>query len=237
MRSTISARSTRSCFSTSINRRPLEAYLLSSALIREDLPVPRAPVSSTLLAGSPSTNCRVFCSTRSFWASMPWRSRSAMRCTFRTGSIWPLPLFLRQRKAVEAFQSVGGASCGNSRSSRASTASACLIIFAASFMLILRTIFSIDRHIIVRQIASPYRRRCRAPVERNPHRDLGLLHHARAVRLAVVGAAAAVLRHQHVIEIEIHLVHGKIGDAGVADRRENAPEVRVGGKERCLHQR
>ena len=33
---------------------------LSSALIREDLPVPRAPVSSTLLAGRPRTNCWVF---------------------------------------------------------------------------------------------------------------------------------------------------------------------------------
>ncbi len=39
------------------------------ALTRDDLPVPRAPVSSTLLAGNPRTNWRV-CG----WA-LPWRSR------------------------------------------------------------------------------------------------------------------------------------------------------------------
>ena len=47
---------------------PRSAYLFSSALTSDDLPVPRAPVSSTLLAGSPRTNCRVFCSTRSLLA-------------------------------------------------------------------------------------------------------------------------------------------------------------------------
>ena len=39
------------------------AYLLSSAFTSDDLPVPRAPVSSTLFAGRPCTNWRVFCST------------------------------------------------------------------------------------------------------------------------------------------------------------------------------
>ena len=110
--STMSGRSTRSCFSTSIRRRPCSAYLLSSALTSDDLPVPRAPVSSTLLAGLPSTNWRVFCST----------SSSARRCP-QVGELDAVHVAhrlqlaaarhgapaLRQRNAMLAFQSVGAA--------------------------------------------------------------------------------------------------------------------------------
>src|SRR5687768_9114493 len=233
----MSGRSTSSCFSTSISLRPLGAYLPSSALMREDLPVPRAPVSSTLLAGWPSTNCRVFCSTSVFWESMPCRSRSAMRCTCLTGSIRPLPFFLRQRNAIDAPQSGGGASAGSSCSNRATRPSARLISLVASLMLILRTIFRVDRHIIVREVASPYRRRRRAAVEDHAHGDLGLLHHPRPVGLAVVGAASAVPHDQHVVEIEIDLLHSEVRDAGVPHRRQYPPEVGVGCEERGLDQR
>ena len=55
----MSGRSTRSSLSTSIRRRPLRRVAREHALISDDLPVPRAPVSSTLLAGRPATNWRV----------------------------------------------------------------------------------------------------------------------------------------------------------------------------------
>jgi hypothetical protein len=42
----------------------------------DDLPVPRAPVSSTLLAGLPSTNCRVLRSIFSFWTSISFSASS-----------------------------------------------------------------------------------------------------------------------------------------------------------------
>src|SRR5688572_10764452 len=120
---------------------------------------------------------------------MPCRSRSAMRCTCLTGSIRPLPFFLRQRNAIDAPQSGGGASAGSSCSSRATSPSACLISFlVASLMLILRTILRVDRHIIVRQVASPLCRGRRAAVEDYAHCDLGLLHDPRPIGLAVVGA-------------------------------------------------
>src|SRR5688572_23249627 len=233
----MSGRSTSSCFSTSISRKPLGAYLASSALMREDLPVPRAPVSSTLLAGWPSTNCRVFCSTSAFWESMPCRSRSAMRCTCLTGSIRPLPFFLRQRNAIDASQSGSGASAGSSRSSRETSPSACSISLVASLMLILRTILRVDRHIIVRQVASPYRRRRRAAVEDDPHRDFGLFHDPRPVGLPVVGAASAVFHDQHILEIEVHLLHREVRDAGITHCRQYPPEVGVGGEKRGLDQR
>ena len=38
----------------------------AAVVIKELFPVPRAPVSSTLFAGFPSTNCRVFASTSRF---------------------------------------------------------------------------------------------------------------------------------------------------------------------------
>ena len=44
------------------------AYAFRQALISDDLPVPRAPVSSTLLAGCLCTNWRVFCSISAFLA-------------------------------------------------------------------------------------------------------------------------------------------------------------------------
>ena len=71
--STMSGRSTRSALSTSIRRRPCGANSCRQALISELLPVPRAPVSSTLLAGRPATNCAVLARRRSFCASTSFR--------------------------------------------------------------------------------------------------------------------------------------------------------------------
>ncbi|CFN81430.1 Uncharacterised protein [Bordetella pertussis] len=67
------------------------------ALTSELLPVPRAPVISTLLAGLDSRNWRVLRSMMSFWRSMCCRSSSSMRATWRTASSQPREPRLRQR--------------------------------------------------------------------------------------------------------------------------------------------
>jgi hypothetical protein len=89
--STMSGRSTMSALSTSIRRRPCDAYSFRQALMSEDLPVPRAPVSSTLLAVAPCTNCSVLRWIFSFWASISFRSSSRICATWRTGSSTPWP--------------------------------------------------------------------------------------------------------------------------------------------------
>ena len=83
------------------------------ALISDDLPVPRAPVSSTLLAGRPATNCRVFCSICCFLRVdllQVRQARCGAMCAPAADSRGRLPRCLRQRKAMPAFQS--GARCG-----------------------------------------------------------------------------------------------------------------------------
>src|SRR5690242_15879765 len=122
-RSTMSGRSTRSRLSTSIRRSPFAANSFSAAFTSELLPVPRAPVSSTLLAGRPATNCWVFSRRRFFCSSMSCRSEKRMLCGCFTASRYPPRAFLRQRNAVEAFQSGAALAGGSSRSSRAARSS------------------------------------------------------------------------------------------------------------------
>ena len=55
--------------------------------------------------------------------------------------------------------------------------------------------------------------------------------------LAVLGMAAALVRHVHVVEVQVDQALVEVVDAGVAHRRQDAPEVRVAGEERRLHQR
>jgi hypothetical protein len=62
--------------------------------------VPRAPVSSTLLAGLPARNWRVLATMRAFWSSMLCRSARRIGCGWRTACSQPRPLLLRQRKAL-----------------------------------------------------------------------------------------------------------------------------------------
>ena len=75
----MSGRSTMSLLSTSIRRRPCGANSFRQALISELLPVPRAPVSSTLLAALPATNCSVLRTMRSFCASTSTSEREPDR--------------------------------------------------------------------------------------------------------------------------------------------------------------
>ncbi len=62
----------------------------------DDLPVPRAPVSNTLLAGLPSTNWRVLRSIFSFWTSISFSASSGICATWRTGSSVPWPELRRR---------------------------------------------------------------------------------------------------------------------------------------------
>jgi hypothetical protein len=64
----------------------LGAYSFRQALISEDLPVPRAPVSSTLLAGQALHELRVLRWIASFWTSISFRSARRMAPRWRTGS-------------------------------------------------------------------------------------------------------------------------------------------------------
>jgi hypothetical protein len=75
----------------------------------------------------------------------------------------------------------------------------------------------------------------RAARQLHAHRDFALLHHALAVFFLVVGIAAAVLGHPHVVQVQ--LGHVEIVHAGIADRGQDAAQVRVGGEEGGLHQR
>ena len=104
---TIWPRSGRWLLSTSITRRPRPAYSASSALISDDLPVPRAPVSSTLLAGRPARNCSVLRTISAFWRSMSFRSARRTVCGAWMASSQPLRPARHQRKAG-AVQSGSG---------------------------------------------------------------------------------------------------------------------------------
>ena len=85
----MSGRSIMSLLSTSIRRSPCAANSFRQALISELLPVPRAPVSSMLLAALPATNCSVLRTMRSFCASTSTSEASRIEATWRTGSSRP----------------------------------------------------------------------------------------------------------------------------------------------------
>ena len=111
----------KSCLSTSIRRRPCSAYSCSSALTSDDLPVPRAPVSKTLLAARPARNCSVLRTSCRIWVSMAARRFSGKVCgRGRLCKMPRLPAFC-QRKAMLAAQSGARSSGGSSASKRLST--------------------------------------------------------------------------------------------------------------------
>src|SRR5262249_22185449 len=156
----------------SISRRPCLEYLFSKPFTIEDLPVPRAPVRSTLFAGLPSMNWRAFCSTRSICLSMPRRSESLILCTWRTGCSQPAAaLFTVPRRpdagqgtATLASQSVCGAGGGSSCSSRCRIFSRSLLKVGA-----LRPIFGVDFHVVEREVATPHLRLGLAAVQHRPY--------------------------------------------------------------------
>src|SRR5215467_8293219 len=235
--STISGRSRRSCFSTSMTRRPCLWNLLSTAFTSDDFPVPRAPVMSALFAVRPSTNWSVFCSISAFWLSTPWRSDRRMRCTFAIGWMYPPRAPLRQRNAMLASQSTGRDAGGTRFSTRSSSASPRLISFSSSDMRFSGPVLGVDGNVFVRQVAGPHRRLRPAAVEHHAHRDLALRHDALAVLLAVARRAPARARHLHFVQVQLDAVDVEAAHPRVADRGEQPPEVRVGGEERGLDER
>src|SRR6266853_3635457 len=227
----------RSCFSTSIRRRLWRWNLSSTALTSEDFPVPRAPVRSALLAVRPSTNWRVFCSISAFWLSTPWRSESRMRCRFVTGWINPWREVLRQRKATPACQSTGRDADGSSVSTRSRSASPRLISRSISDIgAPLGPVSRVDSNVIARQIAGPHRGRRQPAVEHDAYRDLAFRNDPLSVLFTVGRGATAVLRHQHLVQVQLDAADLQIAHAGVADRGEEPPQIRIGGEERGFHQ-
>src|SRR2546426_2938832 len=204
IRSTICGRSTRSFFSTSMRRRPCLLYLLSRPFTIDDLPVPRAPVRSPVLAGLASINCRVFCSTRSICRSMPRRSASRIWCTCRTGCSQPgaprRPLE-RQRYATLAAQSVGAGGGGRSCSRRSRIFSSSLLTRSGS-----GPVFGVDFHVVEGKVASPERGGRLAAIQHRAHREFRFSHCRHALLPAISGMAAAPRGNAHVVEIKIYLV-------------------------------
>ena len=106
--------------STSL-RRPATSFsrliAACAALTSDDLPMPRAPHSSALLAGRPRAKRWVFSTRRSRTRSIPRRSEMSTRLTRATGA--SAPLSARQMKASAASKS-GFAGAGGARRSSAS---------------------------------------------------------------------------------------------------------------------
>src|SRR5436190_14006530 len=234
MRSTICGRSTRSFFSTSMRRRPCLLYLSSRPFTIDDLPVPRAPVRSTLLAGLPSMNCRVFCSTRSICRSMPRRSESRIRCTSRTGGSQPgaprRPLE-RERYATLAAQSVGAGGPGRSCSRRSRIFTSSLLTRSGS-----GPVFGVDFHVVEGKVASPERGGRLAAIHHRAHREFRFFHCRHTLLLAICGMAAAPRGNEHVVEIKIYFA-SLDRRPRISDRRQDAAQVRIRGEKCRLHQR
>src|SRR5690606_3254237 len=176
------------------------------ALTSELLPVPRAPVIRTLFAGLFCRNCRVLRSMMSFWRSMWCRSDRSMRATWRTASSQPRAPRLRHRYAW-ADQSISGGAAGSQASSWASTRSArwmstekSVAVTSVSGAWSSGTVVGIDADIVVREVAGVHGFGGLPAPQGDAHLDLGLLHDTLAVGFLVVGIAAAVARHQHVVE-------------------------------------
>ena len=113
----------RSLLSTSISRRPLAPYSCSNALTNDDLPVPRDPVSRTLLAGRPARNCSVLRTSLAVWLSTAARRDNGKVCgAGRLSKVPLLPAFCQRNAA--AFQSGSRVSGGSQASRRFRTDSA-----------------------------------------------------------------------------------------------------------------
>ena len=199
-RSAMSGRSTRSALSTSMRRNPLPAYFASIAFTSEDLPVPRDPVSRTLLAGKPRDelprvpvddallvidgdelveldrmrmrDCLQIAAAR---ALAPARGSDALPVGIGCG-------FRKQRLDAREYALRARATGRRAPSST--------------------SVVGVDRHVVVREVARPHRRRRLAAAEVDADRDLLLLHDALAILLAIGGRSTAAIDHEHVVEPE-----------------------------------
>ena len=149
---------------------PAVAYLLSSPLTIEDLPVPRAPVSSTLLAGLPSTNWRVFCSTAAICASMPLQvgELDAVHVAHR---LQPAAALRRARRPAAPAE---GDARRSSRSARrrpaaASWSSRCEDA-CSSVLRLISAVLGVDLHVVeaTDRKSTPWPRPCRGSAPRAP---------------------------------------------------------------------
>src|SRR5690606_2488830 len=100
----------------------------------------------------------------------------------------------------------------------------------------LRPVVGVDADVVVREIAGVDRFAGLAAAQRDAHGDFGFFHDPLAVFFAVVGVALAAAGDQHVAQPEADARNVQVVDAGVADGRQNAPQIRVGGVERGFYQ-
>src|SRR3546814_19353969 len=99
------------------------------------------------------------------------------------------------------------------------------------------TIVGVDADVLVREVAGIDGFAGLAARQRDADADLGLLHHALAVGFLVVGVAAAVARHQPVVEPQAPTGDIPGVDASVPACGQVAAPGRAGRDERRLYHR
>ena len=115
MRSTMSGRSTRSCFSTSIRRRPLRRVLVEQRLDERGLAGAARAGEQHVVGGIALDELARVLLDQLLLRVDALQVAQAMRCTCRTGSIAPRPLRLAPAEGDRRASSrCGGASRGSS---------------------------------------------------------------------------------------------------------------------------
>ncbi len=150
----------------------MRKQIACAALTSDDLPMPRAPHSSALLAGSPRANRMVLSISWSAACEMPLSSLSGTRLTLATA--WNPSGSACQTKASAASKSTGAGAGGASRSSaaairsrRVSKASSCVMAFNLPGVAGFRASWAARPHFAGSW--PPHRRERRSIARRGPH--------------------------------------------------------------------
>src|SRR5690606_36614509 len=96
------------------------------------------------------------------------------------------------------------------------------------------TVVGDDADVLVRRIAGVDGFRRVAPAQRDAYRDLGFLHDTLPVFFGAGRMPAAFAGDQGVAEPHASARDVEVGNAGIADRAEDSPQVGVGCVERRL---
>ena len=151
------------CLSTSIRRRPFARELVEQRLDERGLAGAARAGEQHVVGGLPFDElARVLLDQLLLVVDAAEVVQSRMRCTWATGSIAARPLLLRQRKAIDAFQSGGGAGRGSSDSSAIDAAPSARVDRAWSELPIRRAsaaVVRVDADVVVREVARPHRGR------------------------------------------------------------------------------
>lgn len=98
-------------------------------------------------------------------------------------------------------------------------------------------ILGIDPHILMGQVGGPQGFTDTATIEFNADADFRLRHNPRALLFGVFLGTSAMAGDTDVVQVDVDLLDIQILHAGVANRCQDAPPVRIGGEQRGLDQR